>query len=74
MTGETGAVLALHNALEAADLRLADLLAPAALAPGRIGPCGQCRPSPLGYFGGHPFLGGQRPDRTKGLYKRKLGR
>ncbi|OYW94856.1 MAG: hypothetical protein B7Z13_03545 [Caulobacterales bacterium 32-67-6] len=34
VTGETGAVLALHNALEAADLRLADLLAPAALAPG----------------------------------------
>ena len=34
VTGETGAVLALNNALEAADLRLADLLAPAALAPG----------------------------------------
>lgn len=32
--GDTGAVLALHNALEAADLRLADLLVPAALAPG----------------------------------------
>ncbi len=34
VTGDTGAVLALHNALEAADLRLADLLAPAALGPG----------------------------------------
>ncbi len=32
--GDTGAVLALHNALEAANLRLADLLVPAALAPG----------------------------------------
>ena len=34
VTGDTGAVLALHNALEAADLRLADLLVPAPLAPG----------------------------------------
>ncbi|MDP2212817.1 SCP2 sterol-binding domain-containing protein [Phenylobacterium sp.] len=32
--GDTGAVLALNNALEAANLRLADLLVPAALAPG----------------------------------------
>jgi predicted lipid carrier protein YhbT len=31
--GDTGAVLALHNALEAANLRLADLVVPAALAP-----------------------------------------
>ncbi|OHB35386.1 MAG: hypothetical protein A2882_12765 [Phenylobacterium sp. RIFCSPHIGHO2_01_FULL_70_10] len=34
VTGDTAAVMALHNALEAADLRLADLLVPAALAPG----------------------------------------
>jgi len=32
--GDTGAVLALHNALEAANLRLADLLVPDPLAPG----------------------------------------
>lgn len=32
--GDMGAVLALHNALEAADLRLADLLVPAAFASG----------------------------------------
>jgi predicted lipid carrier protein YhbT len=34
VTGDTAAIMALHNALEAADLRLADLLAPAALSPG----------------------------------------
>lgn len=34
VTGDTAAVMALHNALEAANLRLADLLVPAALAPG----------------------------------------
>ena len=32
--GDTAAVMALHNALEAADLRLADLLVPPVLAPG----------------------------------------